>query len=56
MGNPRRWKNYFDEEAEEGGIAAFVQLGKWDSCLPVQAEAKSPQVEQLCTNLQVMGL
>ena len=57
MGNP---KCYLDAAAEEEAwLAAFVQLGKRGSCLPMQAEAgcpKSPQVEQLWTNLQVMAL
>ena len=52
--------SYLDAEAEEEAwLAAFVQLGKRDSCLPVQAEAGcpiSPQVEQLWINLQVRGL
>ena len=39
-GKPQKMQNYFNVEAEEeAGFAAFVQLGKRGSCLPVQAEA-----------------
>ena len=39
-GKCQKMQNYFNAEAEEeAGFVAFVQLGKLDSCLPVQAEA-----------------